>query len=147
MDYSEIRNLILANAKIADDIRTCKRKGVACGIVRIEDGTLYPHPVAGIEWVFNGSIGRDTTLCTNEVGNCGCIHAEFRAAEQCIREHARYAHEPRFALLVNYSPCTSCANLIVVSCCIDRVYYITPTEHDMRGLRHLEKAGIEVIQV
>ncbi len=148
MDCSEIRAAILKNTKIAESIRTCKRKGVACGIMRFEDGELYSHhPLMETEWVFNGPIGRDPTLCSNEVGNCGCIHAEFRAVERCIREHAYYYHEPRYALLINYSPCTSCANLIAVSGCIDRVYYITLTEHDKRGLKHLEKAGVEVVQV
>lgn len=135
MDYNEIRAVILKNAKIAESTSMCKRKGVACGLSGREK----------IAWFFNGPIRRDSTLCSNEVGNCGCIHAEFRAIETAIRR--RQSSLEKYALLVNFSPCTSCANLIAVSWCIDRVYYIEITEHDKRGLRHLEKAGVEVIQV
>ncbi len=132
MDY---RAEILENTKIAESITVCKRKGVACGLLQGE----------ATKWFFNGPIGRDPTLCSNEVGNCGCIHAEFRAVENAIRW--RQLRGEKASLLVNFSPCTSCANLIAVSGCIERVYYITLTEHDKRGLRHLEKAGVEVIQL
>lgn len=131
MDCSEIRAAILQHA---ESPTMCKRKSVACGL-------LYGEK---IDWFFNGPIGRDPTLCSNEVGNCGCIHAEFRAVTGALM---RQSYGSKFSLLINFSPCTSCANLIAVSCCIDRVYYITLTEHDKRGLKHLEKAGVEVIQL
>jgi len=139
----DCRSIILANSNVDTP---CKRKGVACGAVEFHEGG-FVGPDYGIRWFHNGPIGRDETLCSGERGNCGCIHAEQRALEFCIREHAYYSDEPRFALLVNYSPCTNCANMIVASMVIDRVYFITMTEHDKRGVRHLQHAGIEVVQL
>lgn len=129
----DFKKLVLDHASVVKT--SCKRKGVACAVL--------PE----LKWFYNGPINGDAELCSNEVGNCGCIHAEFHALRYCIWQNGYYSHEPKYSLLVNYSPCTSCANLIVASYCIERVYYVTLTEHDKRGIIHLEKGGVEVVKL
>lgn len=131
----QMRLLIADHGVFALNHTSCKRKDVACAVFN-EQGDA--------NWFYNGPFDDDGELCSNEVGNCGCTHAEFRAVKYCIGQNE---YGERFKLLCNYSPCTSCANLIVVSECIDCVYYVTLTEHDKRGVRHLQNAGIEVVQL
>lgn len=138
MHRDTMKKLITDHAFYAAAHTSCKRKGVACA-------TINEH--GEVQWFYNGPINDDGGFCSGERGNCGCIHAEFPAIQYCIWNNGYYGHEPKYQLLCNYSPCTSCANLIVVSKCISRIYYVNDTEHDMRGIKHVQRAGIEVIKL
>ena len=113
---------------------TCKRKAVGCQMYHLFEGKVITKSVVHV----NGSV---TGECTNEVGNCGCCHAEPRA----ILEAVQKTYYKFNSLLCLYSPCTTCANLIVMSKVVRLVMYDIPTEHDMRGLHILEAGGVEVI--
>ena len=91
---------------------------------------------------FNGPVFTD---CTNEVGKCGCIHAEQRLII-CHYEVVKRIQDP--ILVVNTSPCKTCANLIVESglfssCYYNRVYH----GNDYRGIDTMKMAAINVIRL
>jgi deoxycytidylate deaminase len=106
---------------------SCKRKTVRCGIYVFD---------SRIVWAHNGS---SINECTNEVGNCGCAHAEPKA----ILKYIRLLGLQDAYMICEYSPCTHCANFIIESKTIEAVYYDILTEHDTRGAELLQKAGIE----
>jgi deoxycytidylate deaminase len=90
---------------------------------------------------------QQTSLCTNEIGNCGCAHAEPKVVIDLAITGAMMGGDPRFALMCTYSPCTNCANIILSLPSIVQVLYRTETRHDMRGLTILMNAGITVRQI
>lgn len=114
----------------------CKRKLVRCWAFTAyeEDGELTKVLKAN-----NGS----NYICSNEVGNCGCAHAETRVILGLMKTQV----PGPFVLLVNYSPCSNCANLIVDSKLIIAVAYRHVTEHDKRGLAILQKNSILDVQI
>lgn len=75
--------------------------------------------------------------CTNEIGNCGCAHAEQLAIIKALR--CRWKN---LILLSTYSPCTNCANMIIASKIIQEVWWGILTEHDIRGHELLLKNGV-----
>jgi len=112
---------------------TCRRKAVCTSLVLWKDTTVN---------FYNGPLNDDPKRCSNQVGGCGCIHSEFRAMVWLL-EQAPLMDVPRATILVTYSPCTSCANLIVL--CkdyVDGVYWLYDTEHDMRGIEILQAGGL-----
>lgn len=82
--------------------------------------------------------------CSNEVGNCGCMHAEQHLVASITRGGIPAKQEEDRVLFINYSPCTNCANLLAASEQVDTVVYKIPTEHDLRGIDRL-KQFMEVI--
>jgi deoxycytidylate deaminase len=112
-----IKTLIerLPNLEVhAQQYQLCKRK--ACGSQAVslcEPGLLDWDPPQ-----INGPLqGHE---CSGEVGNCGCMHSEPKvllrlAAKQRLREPT--------ILLVNYSSCQQCVNMIVHSELVDVVIY------------------------
>lgn len=109
----------------------CKRKGVGVRILRLRGTQILPEAI----WV-NGPSGVDE--CMNEVGNCGCSHAEPRALmayAQAVCDN-EYKSWPTI-MLTAYSPCTNCANIILDSHMIHGTVYMKPTLHDTRGYRFL----------
>lgn len=135
--------------------QTCKRKAVGCAVVEIgyrpcQTAKRSP-PLLYVKPLFtkiNGPLpGHE---CSNVVGNCGCVHAEQRAVISLMlaRSHNPCPGllEPKTTVLVcQYSPCTSCANLIVACEEITDVVYAIPTEHDLRGIDIL-RANIKSAQ-
>lgn len=114
------------------DLR-CKRKSVGCAIIG------WAGSLLALE--FNGPT--TDVQCTNEVGNCGCAHAEPKAILKLSIEASALTN---CTLVSTYSPCTTCANLIILSQRISTVVYDILTEHDKRGVGLLQAAGISVIR-
>jgi tRNA(Arg) A34 adenosine deaminase TadA len=80
--------------------------------------------------------------CTEEVGNCGCMHAE----PQLLLHLAKAQRKKTETLGVTYSPCTQCANMIVHFHkhihAIAGIYWLIDTETDLRGIERLKAADI-----
>lgn len=117
--------------QFADDHRTCKRKSVGCAILRYPMEHCISTPVV----VSNGP-SVPGNECTNIVGNCGCSHSEPRAILQLLKKNIDKAPT---MLVCTYSPCTTCANVIIDSGVIQAVAYDILTEHDKRGDEFLRK--------
>ena len=109
---------------------TCLRKQVGCVIVS-ED---FTH-VLGVGYNGNAA-GFPNTCDSDEVGNCGCLHAE----DSCLNKVA-VGKEIKKIIFVTLSPCTYCAKRFVNKGGIQKVYY--HEEYRKReGLDVLDKAGI-----
>ena len=133
---------LIAGSEFAEENSQCKRKGVTCQVFAVVQNSEGPI----IRWRsshYNGPIKDDQSLCSNEVGNCGCVHAEERAALWLMQR--RMITDALVA--VNYSPCTRCANLLIETGKVRFVVYRTLTEHDPRGWNHLIAAGIAPLQI
>lgn len=111
-------------------ITPCKRKGVMATVFRLEDGLLRKFG----EWS-NGS-----PWCSGERGNCGCVHSEVKASIR-IAEERRWFDQGAM-MVCSYSPCTGCANAIVLTKVVQIVVWRILTEHDKRGADILRKADI-----
>lgn len=112
----------------------CKRKTVVVMMVPIYRNDLLWSQARTFK---NGPLQRYD--CTNEVGNCGCLHAETIAIfEVCAPWSGLWE---MFSL---YAPCTRCAHEIILSKHIVRVHYHFETPHDQRGLQLLKNSGVGV---
>jgi deoxycytidylate deaminase len=109
----------------------CKRKGVGCQLV-----TISRQGYCALNSVYNGP-SRDNFICTNQVGNCGCMHSEPKAIIDALRRGFGGVH---FIMLCTYSPCTNCANIILNSGIVKGIVYSVLTEHDKRGDELLRKS-------
>lgn len=121
----------------AEKDQTCLRKAVGCAILRFGADDLIECSQA-----INGPSHPDN-ICTNEVGNCGCSHAEPRAILKCLQ--SRYMNEPSYdespvLLLTTFSSCTPCANLIIKAGFIDAVAYEIFAPHWARADTILKNA-------
>ncbi len=123
--------------------RRCKRKAVGCSLVNLFGGKLR-----------NGFVGTNgpahlNAQCSGEIGSCGCAHAEPALIVAALRAGYRKG----FVMVCTYSPCVTCANLIICSGLIHGVVRDIFTQypqsgllqHDMRGEQFLISAGIDVI--
>jgi len=121
-------------AEYADIKQICKRKSVGCCAIAFNSNG---EPFL-IGLTVNGPV-RDFE-CSNEVGNCGCSHAEPRLIIYLLQEDIKkkIENEPIF-LMCTYSPCTNCANIIIESGLFLGVFYDILTEHDKRGEERLRK--------
>jgi deoxycytidylate deaminase len=109
---------------------SCKRKGVGCQLIRLEkDAIIFQDSI------FNGPSGEDFE-CSNEVGNCGCMHSEPKAIMQSLK---KYKSDLKWIMLCSYSPCTNCANIIINSGIVEGVVYDILTLHDKRGEQFLRR--------
>lgn len=130
--------------KTAESHTLCKRKGVG---VKIWDTSIqldrflrdYHLPAHHRAIYINGPLHDDQGRCLNEVGNCGCIHAEFKAVLETCNNN-----QFDCALLSSYAPCSNCANLIVTSGRFSAVLFGRPTPHDTRGLEILYSGGLHL---
>ena len=108
----------------------CKRKLVSA--------IVLDHDAAHFFWNGPNLAGE----CSNVVGGCGCLHAEQRAIYSMLTTYK--IRLGKMQMVVQYSPCTNCANAIILSQLFDTVYFETLTEHDPRGLEILKKNGVKV---
>lgn len=121
---------ILDNLKVdrgeAQRRTQCRNRGCACSL---------HGPVTGemLEGTINGS-----PRCTGVKGQCGCVHAEARMIIWALK-HGRC----NLTMLVTLSPCTHCANLIVESGAVKRVFFLEEYDTDPQGLWIIRGAGIE----
>ena len=109
---------------------TCKRLQVGAVIV-----TNDLEQVLALG--YNGNArGLINTCDSEEVGNCGCIHAELNALIKCGKQH------PDKIMFVTSSPCVACAKAIINSR-FSKVYF--SREFRKRdGIYLLEQCGITV---
>ena len=133
MELKKIQDFALKN-------QTCKRKAVGCSIVRLSIGRRRLPTEKTLVMTHNGP-SVPNNECINEVGNCGCSHAEPRA----ILESLKKDYGKHLVMVCTYSPCTNCANIIIDSGIIDLVVYETLTLHDTRGTTFLLQSGIKVL--
>jgi len=108
----------------AEALTNCKRKGVGCRLINLSSDGMVSHYMA-----FNGP-SLEKFVCTNEVGNCGCMHSEPKAIMEGLKKGFK---EKEFIMLCTYSPCTNCANIIINSGIVKGIIYTILTEHDKRG--------------
>jgi len=112
----------------------CKRKSVGCALLRVDYFPYY-----AMAQTHNGP-SRYPHVCTNEVGNCGCSHAEPRAVMSALRTIGKYNYVGvKLLCLCQYSPCTTCANILIDSGLICGCVYETLTKHDRRGAQFLSE--------
>lgn len=72
-------------------------------------------------------------VCTAEVGNCGCVHAEIALLEICPNP----VH-----VIVSMSPCLNCAKALVAAG-VKKVDFLELYRiHD--GIKYLEEHGVTV---
>ena len=126
--------------------QTCKRKSVGVSIldiVRDRDGRVL---IDRLSKQHNGPVFEAPNTgppigCTNEVGNCGCAHAEPRALLDILKRGWNQKPDRGKLIMVSeYSPCTNCANIIIDSRVISVCVYDIVTKHDLRGLQKLQRA-------
>jgi len=106
-------------------LSTCERAKVGCII-------FDPWFERVLAIGYNGPPkGESNDSCTNEVGNCGCIHAEVNALLKCKAENQ--------ILLTTLSPCNLCAGYILNSK-LKAVIFCTEYRHKegIERLRHRE---------
>lgn len=141
MNFEDSFNVMLARImKDADHVTRCRRRG--CGAAAIaEDGTHW-----GPE--YNGPVN-DSRTCDNIQGNCGCCHAEQRLLSWMgFGGSMEWTNlQGTWTLISTLSPCTNCANLIVISKQFKEVRYLYKLNHDQRGIDILESAGITVKKI
>ena len=99
--HKELRHL----QHIAEVNQECKRMSVGCTIGYFDQWGVWQSLVSGV----NGS--RTSIGCTNEVGNCGCSHAEPRAIVSLLKS-VEVPYQP-LVMLCTHAPCATCANLII----------------------------------
>lgn len=81
--------------------------------------------------VTNGNL----TECTNEAGNCGCIHAEERLLQIMPNP---------LTVTVSHSPCLKCAMLLAKSG-VESIMYIEEYRLTV-GIDYLKDRGIKVFK-
>lgn len=127
-EVNGIFDLIL---KCSEERRVCKRKAVGCmALGRLDGAWTY------IAQEHNGP-SRSDNECTNEVGNCGCSHSEPRLVQSVLKS---YCEDEKLILICTYSPCTTCANIVIDSGLFGGCIYDILTEHDKRGAEFLNAA-------
>ena len=153
MDHSvAVKQLEEQFAKMSDYHSDCKRKTTGCRIV-------YPAEHAqGLFRIVGSAVNGPAKghVCTNEVGNCGCMHAEMQAI-MGARNYAILVKRSfdDCSLLSDYSPCTNCANIITLNNMYLGLYYVSVrtviyrihTDHDPRGNNILRNSGVKVLQL
>jgi dCMP deaminase len=82
----------------------------------------------------NGNFTEDG--CTNEVGNCGCVHAEINLLKKLPNP---------YHITVSHSPCLNCAKALVEAGIEKVTYYVGYRIKD--GIAYLEENGVEVKQL
>lgn len=110
--------------EFAKNNQRCKRKSVGCSLVTVIEKTSLQFLRTR-----NGPAS-DEYECSNEVGNCGCCHAEPKAIIKGLQKKEYYFD---CIMLCTYSPCTNCANIIIESGIVSIIIYDILTEHDIRG--------------
>jgi deoxycytidylate deaminase len=121
---AEIRVHAQAVRRRAEKNQICKRKSVGSVIVeQLDSLTHYISPD------INGPI-HPSIECTNEVGNCGCAHAEPKIIMAYLKNRKKQGPT---VLYSTYTPCTPCAHLIIGSGVIDLVVWEIDAPHWARA--------------
>jgi len=130
---------IVASTLYAEKHTECQRKGVAALLIKVEKmqgEQFYPRIVLRD---INGPLPGVLCEGPDAVGSCGCGHAEPRLMLDMLG--GGYHGNSPFIIATSYSPCTQCANIIAwvhAAGIIKGLVYGKLTEHDKRGLAHLQ---------
>lgn len=132
--YNSIKEALFRDAEGLDiDEPQCHRYLVAAALFCAETGLQ-------IEIAFNGP--EPGTKCTGEKGKCGCVHAE----QNLLRDRIHQNCTEKFFLVITYSPCQACVDLILEhKKQIKAVYYRKKYRKGIYCLTPLLEAGIAVI--
>jgi deoxycytidylate deaminase len=133
---AEINTMFLEQLEFAERNQVCLRKAVGCSAITAQEVEGLMTPLL-IYRVHNGP-SVPGNKCTNEVGNCGCSHAEPRMVLEALDQN--YAENMPLIMLCTYSPCTNCANIVIDSGLFKGIIYSILTEHDKRGAQFLKEA-------
>ena len=112
---------------------TCLRVGHGCIITNRELDRIY-------SFGYNGNAKGEPDTCTNEVGACGCVHAEMNALAKVG------VADPSKVVFITGEPCVLCARLIVNSGAA-RVVYFAKHIRETGGFDVLNMAGVKFEQV
>lgn len=114
-------------------LSTCKRAQVGCIVVTPDFSEV-------LSIGYNGPpVGRVNDACRDEIGNCGCVHAEANAI-------AKLSDRRDSILICTTGPCESCAGLIANRKTIREVHYVSEYRYTI-GLDNLRCAGVDVCQI
>jgi dCMP deaminase len=112
---------------------TCSRLQVGCVIVSIDYTQVYAIG-------YNGNAHGLTNQCdSNEVGNCGCLHAEQNACIHCTTDR----HIPKI-VYCTHNPCIMCAKSIINLGGVKEVIYKNKYRNT-NSLDILRTVGIQTI--
>lgn len=131
---NEINDLFKEVIEFAERNQTCLRKAVGCAAITFTSSSDVFRPLT-VAMCHNGP-SRKGFPCSNEVGNCGCSHAEPRTVQSVIEINEVMP----LVMICTYSPCTNCANIIIDSGLFSGIIYQILTEHDKRGDKFLREA-------
>ncbi len=112
---------------------TCLRVGHGAVITSSDLQRIYSYG-------YNGNAKGEEDTCTNEVGACGCIHAETNALAKVA------VYDPTKIIFITGEPCELCARLIVNSGA-SKVIYFAKHIRETGGFDILGMAGIVCEQV
>jgi dCMP deaminase len=122
-------------AKSIAERSTCSRLKVGCVITSTDFRYVY-----GIG--YNGNVTGMNNYCdSQEVGSCGCLHAEENAIINCTvsRDISKY-------VFCTHSSCKMCAKRLINMGGVKKLFYME--EYRIRdGLDLLLKADVELIKV
>lgn len=115
-------------------LSTCKRRAVGVVIVP-------PDFTEVLAIGYNGQPrGLPNSGCTEEIGNCTCVHGELNALLK-LRSTRQ-----QLVILTTCCPCARCAAAIVNVPSISTVVY-GDEYRDQEGLHVLSNGGLEIIRV
>ena len=123
-----------AATRFAEANTQCERKGVAAIL-----GQRRGNSFVSLDTQINGP-AMPEILCggVEAVGTCGCMHAEVKVILRMLEDCVHHRNK-NLLLVTSYSPCSNCASAIVtVRDFIKGVIYGVITEHDKRGIAHLQ---------
>jgi len=115
----------LDQTKVMAEERTrCKRKGVGCAL----------HNYTARAFFSNNGPARPNFGCLNIPGKCGCVHSEPRVVMNALRA----GWKSGLIMTCTYSPCETCANIIIDSGVVAGVVYDIMTTYPDRVCRGAE---------
>lgn len=109
-----------------EGLSNCKRRHVSCLLIR--NGQVVSIGVNGSRWPLG-------CARPNEMGNCGCTHAEVMAGI-ALRER-----EAPDAAYISAAPCEPCAK-VLANIGVKHVYFIEDSRPMAEGFAVLDLAGI-----
>ncbi len=126
ISYSDRARCILKHCQnLHEEPKLCKRKFVR--------STILSTHTSGVTRIFSRTNGpiKDFFECSGELASCGCMHSE----QKVIMDLVGSIHNPvfQYLMIISYSPCTQCSNIIIASNMIDCIVYDKITQHDLRG--------------
>lgn len=124
-------DIFLIFAKNMATLSKCTEKKVAAVITNNTFSQVYSIGING------GPIGGIDCLCKLS-SKYTCIHAEANAIAKC------HAQDHQKVMICTYSPCVTCASLIINSGFTSVIYM--EEYHDTTGLSLLKKANVDVFQ-